>query len=108
MGSVKSVSCNLSKVLARHGGDGRVEASTSCAGQVSRDLVYFLRIGLLIFEMGEVEASHAVCLQLNEAWSYNCTVEVDSLVVGGRCTIHNSTCIIRHHQVSLDQLAGYA
>jgi hypothetical protein len=58
--------------------------------------------------MGEVEASHAICLQLNETRGYDCTAKVDSLVVGGRCTIQNPTCIVRYHQVSLDQLAGYA
>jgi hypothetical protein len=58
--------------------------------------------------MGEVEASHAIGLQLDEAWSYDCTAKVDILAVGGGCVVQDPTYIIRHHQISLHQLARYA
>lgn len=58
--------------------------------------------------MGEVEASHAICLQLNEARGYNRTAKVDSLALGRGCIVQDPTCVVRNHQISLHQFAGYA
>jgi hypothetical protein len=61
---------------ARYRRQGGIEASHPRAGKISRYLVQFGSIALLVLEVREVEASQAVRLELQEAGCYDGVVEV--------------------------------
>lgn len=67
-------------------------------------------IRLLVFEVCEVEASHAIGLQFNEAWSDDGFTKVYMLrIVAARwCAIDDSTSVIRHDEILVHQLTTYA
>lgn len=102
----------LLEVFARDRGNGGVEAGAAGTRKVSGNIIYLLGIALGVLEMSEVEAAHAISLQLEEAWSYDGTTEVDGIhcitCVGG-ADVHDFAGITGHHESTvLRQLSSYA
>lgn len=52
---------------------------------------------LIIFEVSEVKATHAIGLQLYQAGSEYRAVEVDDLVRKSRFRVHDPSSVIGHH-----------
>ena len=75
----QSVLSHLLELITMYGWDSRIIASHTSLWKISRCFPQFPSVRILIIEMGEVKASHAVCLEFEETRSDDGPAHIQSL-----------------------------
>lgn len=83
---------------------GHIKAGHSLAGKILSNLVELSRIATLVLEVGEMKASHAIGLQLDEARSYDVALQVNGIRADVAIALHEESGLVGEGKSLFDQL----
>lgn len=95
----------LLEIIRRHRRYRGPEAGHSLGDIILRSLLELLRILLFVLEVGEMEAVHAVRVQLQEAWSDNAILKVYNLPTNVTSPLQDLARVLRNDHVIIDEFA---